>query len=78
MVDPWHWFSLAPVPITTLPRVKRCGVRWPRHAATIIFGSYLGWAEVSVKVRSKWRPTANYLTTRAEMDEQRARKTGFL
>ena len=42
MGGPWHWiFSLAPVPFTTLPRVKRC-VRWPRHASTIFLAHSRG------------------------------------
>eukprot|EP00731_Ephydatia_muelleri_P032192 Em0023g699a len=52
---------------------------WPPERYLPSFcGSNLEKAEDTVKVRSKWRPTAIiYLTTRAVIDEQRARKTCF-
>ena len=52
---------------------------WPPERYLPSFcGSNLEKAEDTVKVCSKWRPTAIiYLTTRAVIDEQRARKTCF-
>ena len=50
----------------------------PERYLPFICGSNLEKAEDTVKVCSKWRPTAIiYLTTRAVIDEQRARKTCF-
>ena len=63
--------------ITTTVSEYRYG--WPPERYLPSFcGSNLGKAEDTVKVRSKWRPTAIiYLTTRAVIAEQRARKTCF-
>ena len=63
--------------ITTTVSEYRYG--WPPERYLPSFcGSNLEKAEDTVKVRSKWRPTAIiYLTTRAVIAEQRARKTCF-
>ncbi|KAL5479545.1 hypothetical protein EMCRGX_G023078 [Ephydatia muelleri] len=64
--------------ITTTVSEYRYG--WPPERYLPSFcGSNLEKAEDTMKVRSKWRPTAIiYLTTRAVIAEQRARKTCFL